>query len=404
VVSFAAAALAALGTQTLLGSPATPRRTPLVAWGVVLGMGVLLALAGVWEGIMRGLAPAQHQANVTPAAQAMIRDTLRVLVLGGGAIGLIWQRLQGRFGGPRWALALGFLVLLDLWSVERHYIKFSPPPSALLGQDQLAGTLAADTGLFRVVPGANYLGLRGVRSVMGYSGTEIHRYDELLGRTGDERRNLYHPTVWRLLGVRYVMSSDTVRVPELLAVDSQPLRMMERPGASYLYRFRDAEPYAYLVPLALKVAEEQQTAVIVDARFDPRRYLIVPADAPVGATQVDKVPDPIATPARVTPRRAGAYTIELAAGAPEGSLLFFSENWHPGWRATVDGRAGQVLRAQHTLMGIPLAAGARRVELAFRDPNYPLGRLITLGVVVLLLGLWVQGWWSRRGRGEPVRA
>jgi hypothetical protein len=55
-------------------------------------------------------------------------------------------------------------------------------------------------------------------------------------------------------------------------------------------------------------------------------------------------------------------------------------------------------------MGIPLVAGARRVELAFRDPNYPLGRLITLGVVVLLLGLWVQGWWSRRGRGEPVRA
>lgn len=393
IASFAAAALAALGTQALMAqSTAAIKRTPLIAWSVALGVGVLLAAAGFWDGMMRTLTRSPEA--VTANLPVFTLDTVRVLVLGGIVIVLIWQRLAGRIGGTPWALGLGAVVLLDLWSVERHYIRFSPRPAVTNAADQVLARLRADTGVFRVAPGANFLSLGDIRSEMGYSGTEMQRYDELLGRQGDDRSNQTHPTILRLLAVRYLMSEGPINHPVLVPVDSQPLATQE--GPVYLYRYKDAEPFAFLVPMAIKVADDQQVAVIVDPRFDPRRFLLVPEDAGVGETSVTRLPEPIAIGATVTALRAGAYQVALAAPAPAGSFLFVSENWHPGWSATVDGRPATVLRAQHTLMGIPLDAGARNIELTFRDAKYPLGRGITLVTFLVLVGVAAQGWWVRR--------
>jgi hypothetical protein len=409
VVAFAVAALAALGTQALLGKAgAAVKRTPLIAWGVVLLVGVLFAGGGIWESLMRNLAPPMnaHDRIVPQAAHHLLTDTLRVLIVGGLAIALIWQRLAGKLGGAAWSFTLGALVLVELWTVERRYIHYSPPPEQALAADQLASRLKADTGVFRVAPGSNLLSQADVRSQMGYSGTEFHRYDELLGRQGDDRRYWTLPPILRLTAVRYFVWHDTIAAPRLELVTPQPL--MSREGPMYLYRYRDAEPYSYLVPLAVKVPEANQVQVIIDPRFDPRRLLIVPEDAPVGAPTISQMPEPITTAVKVTPLRAGAYRLELAAPAAAGSFLFLSENFHPGWSATVDGKAGQVLRAQHTLMGIPLAGGAKTVELSFRDPNYPLGRAITLVALLGLMAVWGQAWWAgRRSKApqpEPARA
>ncbi len=394
VASFAVATLTALGTQALGSAVAgTIKRTPLVAWGVALALGVLLAAAGFWDGMMRGLSrdPGAVAANLP----LFTLDTVRALAVGAIVLGLAWQRLAGKMGGTAWALALGAVVLVDLWSVERHYIRFSPRPAETNAADQLLAKLRADTGVFRVAPGANFLSLADVRSEMGYSGTEIHRYDELLGRQGDSRDLLFHPTIMRLLAVRYVIQGQRIEPPpQLAAVDTVPFASQE--GPAYLYRYLDADPFAYLVPMAIKVADPQQVAVMTDARFDPRRFLLLPADAPLGETTISRLPDPIPTAVTVTPVRAGAYRAELAAPAPAGSFLFLSENWHPGWSATIDGRPAAVLRAQHTLIGVPLEAGARTIELVFRDAKYPTGRAITLVTLFVLLGMVGQGWWARR--------
>jgi hypothetical protein len=51
-------------------------------------------------------------------------------------------------------------------------------------------------------------------------------------------------------------------------------------------------------------------------------------------------------------------------------------------------------------MGIPLTAGARRIELSFSDPVYARGRLITLLALGLTAGLIIGGLVvERRRRG-----
>jgi uncharacterized membrane protein YfhO len=62
-----------------------------------------------------------------------------------------------------------------------------------------------------------------------------------------------------------------------------------------------------------------------------------------------------------------------------------SENYHPAWHAKVDGREARVVRAQYSLMAVPLPAGARSVQLAFSSPAFRQGQIITLVALLLVL-------------------
>jgi hypothetical protein len=57
-----------------------------------------------------------------------------------------------------------------------------------------------------------------------------------------------------------------------------------------------------------------------------------------------------------------------------------------------------VVRAQMSLMAVPLPAGARVVDLDFRSSRYVLGRDITVATLLLLVGVAGYGWFRRPGR------
>jgi len=77
-----------------------------------------------------------------------------------------------------------------------------------------------------------------------------------------------------------------------------------------------------------------------------------------------------------------------------------SENWYKDWRAMVDGQAAPVLRGDQTLITIPLAVGARTVELGFKPQDYRTGQRLTLASLILLAGIAVvPSALRRKGRG-----
>jgi uncharacterized membrane protein YfhO len=89
----------------------------------------------------------------------------------------------------------------------------------------------------------------------------------------------------------------------------------------------------------------------------------------------------------------GQVDIDLSAPAPAGSSLVVSENYYPGWLASVDGKAANVGRVDYSLIGVELPQGARSVSLRFTSPAYERGKLITwiaiaLGFLMLAGGLW----------------
>jgi uncharacterized membrane protein YfhO len=96
----------------------------------------------------------------------------------------------------------------------------------------------------------------------------------------------------------------------------------------------------------------------------------------------------------------GRISLTLDRPAPAGSTLIVSENYYPGWQATVGGSAAPIGRVQYTLIGVGLPAGARSVELSFRSPTYERGKATTL-VALLIAGIMLAAGLvlSRRRRG-----
>jgi hypothetical protein len=81
---------------------------------------------------------------------------------------------------------------------------------------------------------------------------------------------------------------------------------------------------------------------------------------------LEPTPEPVL---EVAYRRPAPDRVVLAADAgPAPAVVLLSEAFHPWWRATVDGVSARVLRAQTTLMAIPVGPGRHEIELSLRRP------------------------------------
>jgi len=86
----------------------------------------------------------------------------------------------------------------------------------------------------------------------------------------------------------------------------------------------------------------------------------------------------------------GHLTFRLDRPAPDGASLIVSENYYPGWQATVDGKPAPLGRADYTLIGVPLPAGGTTVDLEYHNPVFGWSSTLTL---VAMIGsvLWCVG-------------
>jgi hypothetical protein len=403
LASFGAAVLAGFGAEYLFR--ARERREPvgkgaLIAWAVVLVGGALLALGGGFASMIDSMAPAQYAELLPEVYRQLSWDAIRVLLLGAAAIGVVIVLSRGRLSAGTATIALAVLVGLDLWSVERRFINWLPPEQVTFAPDEVVRTLRQDSSVFRVLnpPGSdyghNYLASLRIREALGYQGTELHRYDELMGGK-NIWANAGNPAVLRLVAAKYIVLGQPIPPnPMLTQVGTRPL-VTHTGGQAYLYRFSGNDPYSYVVPTAVKLPDDQALSVISNpsSGFDPRKAVLVPPDSKYGLDPKDVHSLAPADSTRVSVEHFADDVVRLglATPAPANSYLFVSENWYPDWRAAVDGKPADVLRAQSSLIAVPLTAGARTVELHVAAASYGTFRWVTFAAFALVLATLASG-------------
>jgi Bacterial membrane protein YfhO len=385
LASFSAAVLAAFGLQAIITRGTELNRRPLYWWVGVIAIAAIFALVGAWRPIMEAMAQPERFGAIAANYPAFRLDSLRVLAVATAILAVVWKAPSIRSA----LIATGLIIGLDLVSIERHFVQWEPPAPVTAAADPIVQRLKADPEIFRVLPfqvhgpyDATYLMVHELRSVLGYSGNELQRYDELMGGK-NIWRNESNPNLWKLLAVKYIVLPDSVNYPGLvlelgpvMAVGDQPL---------FLYRVTDAAPFAYLVKEAVKVPDEQIVPTLMDPRFDPRRLLLVPTDASAGVTSLGAVPDSLPGRVTTTAIRAGEYQFAIESPPSAPAYLFVAENYYPDWHAEVDGKAVALLRAQHSLMALPLPTGSRQVHLFYVSTWDRPGQAISATVLVLLL-------------------
>lgn len=422
IVALVVAVFAALGVARLEQGEG---RAAAKSWLVAGGLIALLGVAGVFGGMAVSLA----QGNASVAAQwggdsvaaaTTLAQSLRLdATLSGVALavlgGLAWGFGAGRINGNALALGAALVVSGDLWRNGAGFWTYTDDHRRLYGSDAVLDYIkkSGDDSSrvlnppedparlinFNVYPGSTLMG-HNIPELLGHHGMELRFFDDLVGGR-NVWRNLLNGQLWDLFAIRWVVFPDRPGAPDSIPGFRKVLSGVPTAGGgpATLFERLVPPPYGRLVPAALKTSDQQAIATVLDPRFATDRAVVLAEDAPFTPKPFSQLPEPIRSTVRVASWEPGRMTVTLDPAPTTESYLVVSENYAPGWRATVDGADALVGRGNGSLITVALPAGARAIQLDFTSPGYRLGRLITwVSLVLVIAGLGVPTGLGRRRR------
>jgi len=460
-VTFSIIVIASLGLQqALYPDPRIERKkgkkrdTLTIVFAVLAGLVFILALwstaapqgfGNFAEALAKGELigrSSRLRANITNASNGF---WLAFLFLAAGWLMIfLWRRM------PKlkwlWTLGLGAVLFLDLWLVDRHFVKIvrdqagnSVSAQQLYAPDEVVSFLKRDPGVYRVFPlqfreqdlyrRDSYLMLHRIQSLGGYHGNQLARYQEFIGSPGTimfrDAQNLRYPAFLTALDVKYLIG---LRLPgpedfeRLSPQDQQTLYAIYSDLAPWLdtttssFRpvfagqryviYRNTAPHhrAWLATEVEVIADDE--AILQRMKrpdFDPHRTVILEEEPQDWQGSVD--PSDTTSPGQVQITRYEPNVIEIAADVKRPAVLVLSENWYPYYRAWVDGSERKVYRADYTLRAVTLEPGQHKVVFRFRSPYVTAGVWITivaLGLVGLAVVLSLVA--ARKKKSQTVRS
>lgn len=412
---------AARGCDALLrGQP--PARPALARWigfglpaGIVLvvlmGDAVFADFAGVWQAPL-------HPASLR-IPELTRADTLHNYFVG-------WEPLVIALAAVAAAVAIGLrlsprrslaallavgMALLELCIFWRSFVVTAPasfysqaPPYLRPAQQAAAGSWGRLLMLSAPSDGsregdvqAQYLEFLAT----GWGFPVLQGQDSLQPWEGVTKR---HRAAYALTGLQPATVARGVRLATLYGlrwiVSKEGLPQTGFPrwlGSACVYENPRALPEAYLAAQIVPATtlEEQAAAVErptfrpgVDCAADPE---LLPASSNAAS--------PMGGTCRVSESRPGF--LEVNVTTPATAVLVVQQNWHPGWRAWVDGRPTQVVRCNAINLGVqvPPCPRGSTVHVRFDSDTTEKGELLSSVSVGVLVGAWPLGaWWSRRRR------
>jgi hypothetical protein len=395
VVSFGVAVLAAFGAERAVQRNVSRRF--LVGWAIaVLGIGVIGAMGGLTN-LGVSLARPEQVDLVMQNDGAVRNGALRSTLFGAMALTCLFLLATARIGREAGGYLLAAIVAVDLWSIERMYWQFSPPAAEQFASDatieyiknqppgRVLGIPTTQAGQRDPFMRFDALMIHRVRTVLGYHGNELGRYQQLAYAQGV----IANPNFWHLMNVKFVLTdAESLGVAGIERVVGPVTNAY---GTTvYLHHITADHPAAWITPAIVKATDEEMMGTILDPRFDVRRAALFDTAATVSAVQLTALPPALPINARTTRFDPGAIDVELDQPAPEGSALIVSENYYPGWSALADGKLVNIGRADMTLIGVELPAGARKIELRFTSKPFETGKTVTLAALLIALA-WSAG-------------
>lgn len=304
---------------------------------------------------------------------------------------------------PLAGVAAAVLVTADLFLVNsRPWYGFFKDASLLYKhQDAFAFLKAHMTPQDRVhqygkIPGFSMMpksaSIFGVPSISDYEPQTSRRYAELYVRVMDDVKmdnimqhvfrfnNVPRNTgLFNLIAVRYVMVEKTQAQPAAVLADGPPKLIWDNPSVA-IYENSAALPRAFYVPAAEVVPDASQLLDrMASSGHDPREAALLegpPPDGFVGASPTNR--------GEVSFLRDRSEEIALKVLATGPGFLFISDQYYPGWEATVNGLPMPVLRANYVFRLIRVPGGESLVILHYRPTSIWLGALISLATLAAL--------------------
>ncbi len=293
------------------------------------------------------------------------RSLLMILLAAAGVALFIWQRI----GRKALVAILAAIMLIDLIPVDLRFLSHENFVSA---RQQHITASAADKAIladkdlgFRVLnltvsPFNDATTSYFHRSVGGYHGAKLARYQDLI----DRYLATPHPAILDMLNTRYLILPDANGAP-------QAQRRGTEYGAAW---FVDNITYADSPQQEIELLDtvNLRTTAIVAAKDRSR------IEAPAVLSDSASI--------RLVAYRPNHLKYEYTTS--KQSIAVFSEIFYDkGWTAYIDGEESPYFRADYLLRAMQLPAGNHVVEWRFRAPNWRMAEgITTVASLLVLLG------------------
>jgi uncharacterized membrane protein YfhO len=184
-----------------------------------------------------------------------------------------------------------------------------------------------------------------------------------------------------MLNVKYVLSAGPIDLPGFVHVQ-------DGPGKSKLYENRNSLPRAFLVKNFRVVNNGVEFAqAFDDPNFDLRETVLLES-LPSRFFELQKERGLTSTDSSVRIISYENNRVFLEVNTPRVAFLFMSEAYYPGWKAYVDGREEEILRANFVFRAIPMGPGSHKVEVVMEPLSFKIGLAVSVLTVLLLLIGW----------------
>lgn len=333
-----------------------------------------------------------------------MRDSWRSLLFVALTFATLWLYVNDKLKKSGWVVAIiGVLVLFDLWGVDRRYLNkdnFAAPERLALHKnpaEQMLDQTAAANGDadYRVYdltvntfndsrPSAFH------NEIGGYSAAKLRRYQDLIDfYLGSQKLYNY------VNNMQISMKGNLNGMP-LLAVE-EPYPVLDMLNARYLMlNLQQNQPTPVQRTTALGncwLVEEVQMVPDANAEilalnnFDPARTAIVDQSkfsVPEALLRGERDSNESIVLVRENPANPDHLTYRSKTNKER--LALFSEIYYaPDWRAYIDGKPAEYIRADYVLRAMVIPAGDHKIEFINEAPTLHRHDTITLIISLLML-------------------
>jgi hypothetical protein len=354
----------------------------------LIGVGMLLIISMVAKGFFLALYEAFVPQQMLTArfgesasaaytiVESMVSSEITIgLLLAGISLGIFYLYQISKLKIVPVVVILIVVVLSDLWRVNFKPMepKENKDQQLVFATPNYVSFLKRDTTLFRTLefengqpPYSNMLTYWKIQSAYGYQGAKMRQVQDMFDIAG-----IGNPLMWGLMNVKYIISdrpdSSQILLPVFRGEKNILYNKAELPRAFFVNRYEIAKGIDILNN-------------IKEMKFNPRDVTYVMDDPKV---QIESPKEG----ASVQYTHYGTQDLEVKAKATGNNLLFLSESWYPaGWKAFIDGSETPIYRLDYMFRGIVVPAGAHTVTMKFEPTSFFLGRSMSLGMNLLVLG------------------
>lgn len=378
-----------------------------ITGGIALLFLVAPGLAGSFlsEMDMARELPAWLKTALINDRQEMLKsDSLRTLVFillsASALLAFIYEKIRREYA----ILALGFLILLDLWTVDKRYLnseKFESPSAIqksisptvadqiILKDPSYNRVLNLTTSVFNDNSPTSYFH----KSIGGYHGAKMRRYQELIDSVISGELNMV------VNAFNNAKSSDEV---QSAFTETNALNML---NTKYIIYNPEGQPLintrafgnAWFVEKPVFAENANEELGLIN-RIDPLKEAVIDK---IFSNQVSLTQFSTDESDRIELTSYQPNELVYKYSASAGKLVVFSEIYYPkGWKALVDGKESDHFRANYVLRAMVVPAGNHEIKFVFEPDSYYFGNKVSLAssviLILLLAGYFAFSFWKKQ--------